>query len=229
MRSAPSAHHCRSDASDRRVEDSARRSCPRTGRGPAAHSRCQAGHSRADECQSIRFRRADNPFDAGAIPIKCLEQGRLAGAVAAEQGDDLVVVQREIDVVEDVALAVEGIDIGDRQHALVPAAVSPGLAATAMRRSRYRPPALSGSSGIFDGTVNQHATFIHDRDMVGELEHPVDVMLDQQHREVCRDALDDRADALAFGGGKSRQRFVQQQDARCGGQRHAHVDEAFPP
>ena len=40
-----------------------------------------------------------------------LQQRRLAGAVAAEQRDDLVLVQREGDVVEDVALAVERIDI----------------------------------------------------------------------------------------------------------------------
>src|ERR1700760_3880883 len=39
-----------------------------------------------------------------------LEQRRLAGAVTPEQRDDLVVVQGEADVVEDVALAVEGVD-----------------------------------------------------------------------------------------------------------------------
>ncbi len=61
--------------------------------------------------------------------------------------------------------------------------------------------------------------------MIGELEHPVDVMLDQQHRQIGRDALDDRANAFALGGGKPRQRFVEQQHTRRGGQRNAHVQQ----
>ena len=63
--------------------------------------------------------------------------------------------------------------------------------------------------------------------MVGELEHPVDVVLDQQHRQIRRDALDDGADALALGGGETGQRLVEQQHARRGGERHAHVEQAL--
>ena len=63
--------------------------------------------------------------------------------------------------------------------------------------------------------------------MVGELEHPVDVVLDQQHRQIRRDALDDGADAFALGGGEAGQRLVEQQHARRGGERHAHVEQAL--
>ena len=49
-------------------------------------------------------------------PDQRLEQCRLAGAVAAEQCDDLVLVHVERDVVEDVALAVEGVDLVDAEQ-----------------------------------------------------------------------------------------------------------------
>ena len=37
--------------------------------------------------------------------------------------------------------------------------------------------------------------------------------------------LDQRPDALAFGGGEARERFVEQQQARPGGKRQPHVDQ----
>jgi hypothetical protein len=43
-----------------------------------------------------------------------LQQRRLAGAVAPQQGDDLVLMQREADIVEDVAFAVKRIDMISR-------------------------------------------------------------------------------------------------------------------
>ena len=39
-----------------------------------------------------------------------------AGAVAAEQGDQLAAVHRQVDAVQDVRLAVEGVQVGDAQH-----------------------------------------------------------------------------------------------------------------
>ena len=52
-------------------------------------------------------------------------------------------------------------------------------------------------------------------------------MLDQQHWQIRRDALDNGTDPLALRRGKPRQRFVQQQHAWCGGERHAHVEKAL--
>ena len=61
--------------------------------------------------------------------------------------------------------------------------------------------------------------------MIGQLEHAINVMLDQQHRHIGRDTLDDRTDALAFRRSETGERFVEQQDARRGRQRHAHVQQ----
>ena len=46
-----------------------------------------------------------------------------------------------------------------------------------------------------------------------EREDAVDVVLDQQHRQVGRDALDELTDALALGRGQPGQRLVEQQHA----------------
>ena len=50
-------------------------------------------------------------------------------------------------------------------------------------------------------------------------------MLDQQHRNVGRDLLDQAADALALGGGKAGERLIEQQHARLGCERQAHVEQ----
>ena len=53
-------------------------------------------------------------------------------------------------------------------------------------------------------------------------------MLDEQHRHVRGDALDDVADALALGGGQPREGLVEQQHPRLRGKRETHVQEALP-
>ncbi|OIQ72856.1 hypothetical protein GALL_455120 [mine drainage metagenome] len=63
--------------------------------------------------------------------------------------------------------------------------------------------------------------------MVGKLKHPVDVVLDQEYRQVCRDTLDDGADPLAFCCGEARERLVQQQHARRGRKRYPHIEKAL--
>mmetsp|Transcript_3835 Transcript_3835/g.9332 ORF Transcript_3835/g.9332 Transcript_3835/m.9332 type:complete len:237 (+) Transcript_3835:425-1135(+) len=42
-----------------------------------------------------------------------LDHGRAAGAVAAEQGDDLAGLDGQVDAVQDVAFAVPGVEVGD--------------------------------------------------------------------------------------------------------------------
>ena len=85
----------------------------RTGRGPAARSRCRDARSaRTNSPISSLSASLIDPFDGRRDPDQRLQQRRLAGAVAAEQRDDLVVMQREVDIVENMALAVERIDIG---------------------------------------------------------------------------------------------------------------------
>ncbi len=64
--------------------------------------------------------------------------------------------------------------------------------------------------------------------MVGDREDAVDVVLDQQHRQIGGDRLDQVADALALGGGQAGQRLVEQQHARACRQRQRHVEQALP-
>ena len=45
-----------------------------------------------------------------------LAGGRAADAVAAEQADDLALIDPEVDALQDVALAVEGMEIADLEH-----------------------------------------------------------------------------------------------------------------
>ena len=59
----------------------------------------------------------------------------------------------------------------------------------------------------------------------GEAEHAVDVVLDDQDRNVGGDVFDEVRHPLALGGGKARQRFVQQQHLRLGAERDAEVDQ----
>ena len=61
-----------------------------------------------------------------------------------------------------------------------------------------------------------------------EAEHAVDVVLDDQDRNIGGDVLDEVRDALALGGGKARQRLVQQQHLRLGAERDAEIDQPLP-
>ena len=99
-----------------------------------------------------------------------LEQRRLPGAVAAEQCDDFIVVQREIDIVEDVALAIERINFGGRQQR-----VGPGGGFARFGGDGGGTGAdidclhLGAGAGILDRAVEQHTALIHNGDVVGEL------------------------------------------------------------
>ena len=53
-------------------------------------------------------------------------------------------------------------------------------------------------------------------------------MLDQDHRHLGGEALDQAHDALALGGGEAGERLVEQQDPGPGGQRHADLEQALP-
>ena len=52
----------------------------------------------------------------GHQPHDGLAGGRAADTVAAEQADDFALVNAEIDALEDVALAVIGMEIADLEH-----------------------------------------------------------------------------------------------------------------
>ena len=92
-------------------------------------------------------------------------------------------MQREIDIVEDVALAVERIDFGGRQQRIGPGG---GFARSGGDGAGAGPDIdflhLGAGAGILDRAVEQHTALVHDGDVVGELEDAVDVVLDEQNR-----------------------------------------------
>ncbi len=116
-----------------------------------------------------------------------LEQGRLAGAVAAEQRHDLVLAQRRTRrSLQDMALAVERVDVLDgeqRRRACAADARRRGDSARraradvdllhlGVRCARHRPLPSTSTSPSFMTVTS-----------VGDLEHAVDVVLDEQHRQ----------------------------------------------
>ena len=76
--------------------------------------------------------------------------------------------------------------------------------------------------------VHEHDAFIHHCYSIGQREDAIDVVLDQQDRNVGRNALDEPCDALALRRSQPRQRLVEQQYARRTRQRQAHVEQSLP-
>ena len=157
-------------------------------------------------------------------PDDRLQQRRLAGAVAAEERDDLPLVRDERGLAQDVALAVVRVHAVERQErgAFVGAIVAAG-ARREHRRARADVDFLHGAAAarVVGGAVDQHPAFVHHRHAVGEREHAIDVVLDQQHRNLLRNALDELAHAFALRRGESGQRLVEQQEPRRGREREA--------
>ena len=163
------------------------------------------------------------------MPIRVFSKRRFAGAVAAEQRDDLVLAHVERDRIEDVALAVERID--------------PSIASSVLGAGRGGARLggdVRGAGADIDlahlGVVARVSTvpststraLVHHRDVVGDLEHPVDVVLDQQDGDLGGHRFHQRGDALPLGRREAGQRLVEQQDARPRRQREPHVEQALP-
>ncbi len=65
------------------------------------------------------------------------------------------------------------------------------------------------------------------RDPIGEGEHAVNIMFDQQHRVAAGQFPDHGGDPFAVGVAESRQGFVEQQQFRLGRQRHCNFEQAL--
>src|SRR4029079_18802718 len=116
----------------------------------------------------------------------------------------------ETNPVQDVTLAVERIDIVDIKQRF---GAGGGLARS--RGNRAGPGTdvdfldLLAGARIVDRAVEQHTSLVHDSDVVGVLENPVDVVSDEQNRKIGRYSFDNGADAFPLRCGKACKRFVQ--------------------
>ena len=133
-------------------------------------------------------------------------QGRgLAGAVAAEQRDDLALADFEADAVQDVALAVKG--------------VQPfGLEATALMP---RLPQIGGLHRLVGGDLRrrafgQHLPSVQHHDAVGKMKDDAHVVLDQHDRQLLLavQPADQLGDVVGFLVAHAGGRLVQQQQPR---------------
>ena len=91
----------------------------------------EAGDLRRAQADKVAPAVLDGPAGRRRGADDALEQRRFAGPVAAQQGDDLPLVQVERHVADDVALAVEHVRHRGRHHQALPAALSRGRAAMA--------------------------------------------------------------------------------------------------
>ena len=125
-----------------------------------------------------------------------------------------------------MALAVEGVDPVENEQRL---GLGCGWSGLAGKRVAARADIdllhLGRGTGLFDGAVDQDLAVVHHGDRVGKLEHAVDIVLNQQDRNVRRDLLDQTADALAFGGGQPRERLIEQENTRLGCKRQCHIEQ----
>src|SRR5207237_4848684 len=71
---------------------------------------------RGDKARRILALQPDRACRGRSNPDHGLEQRRLAGTVAAEQSEDFVLAHVERNRVENVALAIEGVDAVDHQY-----------------------------------------------------------------------------------------------------------------
>ena len=131
---------------------------------------------------------------------------------------------------QDVALAVESVDALEAQHRR---GVRADIVAAAVLHLGHAGAGIDllhlavGAHGL-GRAGHQHFALVHHGDGVGKAEHAVDVVLDDQDRNVGGDVLDEVRYPLALGGGKARQRLVQQQHLRLGAERDAEVDQPLP-
>ena len=169
-------------------------SCRRTARAPAARSRCRGARSRPRAAPAISRRRAViEPAAGGAMPISVFSSVDLPAPLRPSSATISCSRTSKRDVVAGCGSCRRRCSTSSSASSVVgSAAARARLRARApRRRSRYRPPAPWRRARVLDGAVDQHAALVHHRDAVGELEHAVDVVLDEQHRDLGRDALDE--------------------------------------
>ena len=157
--------------------------------------------------------------------------GGLADAVAAQQGDGFAFVDDEGEVFQDDTARVAGAELVDDQDRFgggVGRAVGVG-------RRGWRDDAFGaqvggddvGVAGDLGGVaVGDQAALVQHGDAVGQSEHAVDVVLDQQHGVGVGELADQCADHLAVGFGEAGERFVEQQQLGVGGQRDGDFQQA---
>ena len=110
-------------------------------------SRCRDGRCRASACAMVsRPLTMIEPLALAGEAEDRAQRGGAAGAVAAEQRHDFAAVHDEVDAVQDVRLAVEGVQVRSRAGARRRAGTRSSCRGCCPRRCPCRPRARAGSS-----------------------------------------------------------------------------------
>ncbi len=129
-----------------------------------------------------------------------------------------------------MALAVEGVDVLEAEdlRGILAGVVGAGVRdfGNALAGIDFLHPPVGPHRVGYPG--HQHLALVHHGDGVRKAEHAIDVVLDDQDRNVRCHVLDQAGDALALGGGKTGQRLVEQQQLRLGAERDAEIHQPLP-
>jgi hypothetical protein len=173
------------------------------------------------------------PLCAAHQPRMALQRGRAAGAVAAQQRDHLAAVHREVDAVQDVRLAVPGVQVGQAQQLARrgPSVLSHGRPAVHCAPWFFAAhvglaaPAGSSTPGVGPSAITApRASTVMVSAM---LETDVHVVLDHQHRAVGRHLLDQLRDELDVLVAHALRGLVEQHHLRVHGQRGGDLQRAL--
>ena len=129
------------------------------------------------------------PEAGGTSPVRVLSSVDLPAPLRPSSATISPSRTSSVGVVEDVALAVEGVDLVELQHRRCSRA-SP-RAAGHRWRARAGVDLLHATVGanLVGRTRHQHLALVHHRDALREAQHTVDVVLHDEHRDVAREVL----------------------------------------
>ena len=177
----------------------------------------------------------DLPAARPQQPADGVQRGRLAGAVGADERDDLALVDGQGDALQGVDVAVVGVEVGDLEQRHGQASVRAGSrrlpAASCRRCRRHPPPARRGLAqvGLDDALValdlgrralGDALAVVEHRDALGDAHDDAHLVLDEQdgHAALVAQAADERRRLRRLGGVHAGRRLVEQQQARPRGQ-----------
>src|SRR5215470_13711300 len=177
-------------------------------------------HAAAHGLERSRVRDVD-PLEKNAPPAwrsesyNRIHQGRLADAIATEQPENLSLLQLQRHALENVGVAVEGVDVAnfqDRHESTGPQIdlLHPCTIANSLHRSRL-----------------QHLKEMQNRDVAGDVENNVHVVLNQQNRQTGIEPKEKLGHFRGLATGQAGGRLVEQQDLRITGEREYDFELAL--
>src|SRR5260221_2335518 len=100
--------------------------------------------------------------------------------------------------------------------------------ASAMRLAQVHGAHAAIGRDLVGAALDQHLSLHQHRDAIGEAEHQIHVVLDDEDRDIAGQRTEDFEDAAGILRRHARRRLVEQQDARVESQRDGDLHKALP-